>query len=213
MANAGYFTVTVSADGSFRAKMRAGADRLVFRGQFDAAGSVLITGVGKRKLTIQMQLGSATGDAGLTGQVTDGTWAATLLGDRNTYNPSSNPAPFAGAYSMVAPGTATVQESEVDPGSNESSGTVTVDAGGGVRFAGKLLNKLKATQKTGLSPQGNWPFYVVLPNHQGIAIGWINFAGAVPTVATGTLLWLQPTDPAGGGREFPVEVRVVHRKD
>ncbi|MEI6084375.1 MAG: immunoglobulin domain-containing protein, partial [Verrucomicrobiota bacterium] len=209
MASSGYFTVAVAANGSFTAALRAGADRIKFKGMFDAAGRVVATGLGKRKLSVSMQISQE----GLTGSVTDGQWIATVQGDRNGFDPASNPAPFAGAYGLVVPQAATLQDAGADTEHDATTGSVTVDVRGGVRFAGTLLNNLKATQTTALSKNGNWPFYVVLPRHQGIAIGWINFDGTAPAVATGTLLWLQPTDPAGGGTEFPVQVRVAHHDD
>src|SRR5207245_11361488 len=60
----------------------------------------------KHELPLSLQLRVGTNDQidQIFGSLSDGTWTATLSGDRARFNARTNPAPCAGSYTLLFPG-------------------------------------------------------------------------------------------------------------
>lgn len=113
---------------------------------------------------------------------TTNTWSAELIADRVVFNSKLNPAPQAGKYTMIIP-------AETNSPAGDGYGTVTVTTAGGITFAGVLADGTKATQKTFLSLDGNWPLYVPLYKTNGSLVSWVNFSDEAMTDFSGLFNW------------------------
>jgi len=63
-------------------------------------------------------------------------WEAQLLGDRAVFNSKTNPAPYAGIYTLVVPG----QIDPADGPEGDGVGTLKVDSNGVASLAGTLAD-------------------------------------------------------------------------
>ena len=97
--SSGSCNATVTSNGTFTAKLQLGSRSVAFTGQFTPSGQSFntIAGNGSAALTVQFQLGPATG--GSTGQVRGSNWTAELMAVPVTC-PEANAAPQAGKYTM-----------------------------------------------------------------------------------------------------------------
>src|SRR5262249_34615538 len=146
-------------------KISSAGHRYSFSGSFDQTGNVWATV--PRPGTSQLCVHLVAGNDTLTGEITSETWAATLLARRNTLY--SNPAQKVGKYTFAFTSGAT---SSVQPG-GDSFGTMTVDSAARVTLAVTMSDGTKATQKTFLSEDLQWPFYTPLYSGKGFAMGWL----------------------------------------
>lgn len=125
-------------------------------------------------------------------------WSNSLTADRIVFNSKLNPAPQAGKYTVVFP---TDTNSASGP-AGDGYGTVTVNTGGAITFAGMLADGTKAAQKTFLSADGNWPLYIPLYKTNGSLVSWVNFSDEETTDFTGLFNWFKQAHTAkyfGGG--------------
>jgi hypothetical protein len=184
-ANAGSFAATVTARGTYTAKLMFGGRTYSLSGHFSNSGQA--TGVVMRgnfhSLRVKLQLDVAGGNQ-LQGQITDGTWVADLMAHRLIFNKSTKAASQAGSYMIDLPGT--TQNAGVPAG--DGFGTVKVDAGGIVQWAGSLADGTKVSQKSALSAQGIWPLYASLYGGKGCALGWIQVTNGG---LSGPFVWLK----------------------
>jgi hypothetical protein len=121
----------------------------------------------------------------------DGSWTSQLNGDRTTFVARGNPAPQAGKYTIVFPGS---DNPAVAPG-GDGFGTIVVAPSGQVRFRGSLADGTKVSQSAPLSASGDWPFYVPLYSGNGSAIGWLTFADGTNEDISGLVDWFKPAQP------------------
>ena len=156
--------------GAFSAKLRLGAGSHSYSGELSLTGaaSKSIPRPGLSPLTVQLQLGLTNGP--LTGTISDGTWTADLVADAAVYS-KANPAPQAGKYTLLIPGS---ENASAQPGGN-GFGAVTVSASGNVTFSGILGDGTPVTSTSIVSSEGQWPFYVSLYGGKGSILGWLSF--------------------------------------
>jgi hypothetical protein len=116
----------------------------------------------------------------VTGSVSDGTWSATLEGERVT----RDAAEIAGKYDVLisAPdGTPAL------PGGN-GSGTASVSPSGQVRFNFGLDDGSHAAGIGRLTAGNRWPFYAPLSDSHSALFGWIDF-DPISATLHGSLVW------------------------
>ena len=186
--NSGYITITASASkagqGSFSAKLQMGGRKYSFSGPFDASGAY--TGnVGSYQVSLQIDL---TGGDRITGQISDGTWTASVLANRVVFN-KSNQSSLRGTYTVVVP--------SPDSTMGHGIGTVTVDALGRVKWNLTLADGTKVGESTTLSKAGAWPLYSQPYKTGGVTIGWMQFAGAPEDGFEGQCVWTKPSGASG----------------
>jgi len=150
---------------SFTGKILSAGHRYSFSGSFDQTGNAWATvpRPGASPLSVHL----VAGDDTLTGEITSENWTATLLARRNSLY--SNPAEKMGKYTFAFVGGA---NSSTPPG-GDSFGTMTVDSSARVTLAVTMSDGTKATQKTFLSKDLQWPFYTPLYSGKGFAMGWL----------------------------------------
>ena len=160
----------MTSAGAFSAKLRLGAASHSFSGAFSVTGaaSKSIPRTGLSPITVELQLGLTNGP--LTGAISDGTWTADLVADVAVYS-KANPAPQAGKYTLLIPGS---ENASVLPGGN-GFGAVTVSDSGTVTFSGILGDGTPVTSTSIISSEGQWPFYVSLYGGKGSILGWLTF--------------------------------------
>jgi hypothetical protein len=154
--------------------------------------------------TIDLQFDLTDGTDQVTGTLSDrhfndsgdevpATWVADVLGDRDTFNSRTNPAPQAGKYTIVFPG---------GDGVNEPAGAgyaaVRIDSSGNLTMTGSLADGTPLFQTTTLSKDGRWPLYATLYWERGSIIGWVTLADLTGSDLSGTLLWTRPRSSFGG---------------
>jgi hypothetical protein len=168
--SSGSFVATVTSAGAFSAKLCLGTASHSFSGAFSVTGaaSKSIPRAGLSPITVELQLGLTNGP--LTGAISDGTWTADLVADVAVYS-KANPAPQAGKYTMLIPGS---ENASVQPGGN-GFGAVTVSDSGTVTFSGILGDGTPVTSTSIISSEGQWPFYVSLYGGKGSILGWLSF--------------------------------------
>jgi hypothetical protein len=150
---------------SFTGKISSAGYKYSFSGKFDQSGDAWATV--SRAGTSPLSVHLVAGDDTLTGEITSETWTATLLAKRNTLY--SNPAQKVGKYTFAF---ASGANSSVQPG-GDSFGTMTVNSAGRITLAVTMSDGTKATQKTFLSKDLQWPFYTSLYSGKGFALGWL----------------------------------------
>ena len=189
---AGFLTLKTTGQGTYSGKLYVGAKPLGLSGRLDFAGRGTnhITRKGTNAVTLEFELHN--GNAGtVEGRVTDGEWEAVLLGDRAAYA-KTNPAPFAGNYTMILPGT----PNPVEGPEGHGFGTVKIDVAGVASFAGTLSDGSKVSQKVALSRAGQWPLYAGLYAGSGLLLSWQTVTNRVSDDITGVLSWIRPAQPA-----------------
>jgi hypothetical protein len=189
-AGSGFFSAQVNNNGNFTAKLQQGNASHPISGQFSLTGewstNTLAAWAGTAvSLTLDL-----TGGAALNGGLTNAGWTAQLEAGLAVFS-KTNPAPQAGNYTVVLPGTS----SAALPGGN-GFGAVTVNASGAVTFSGVLGDGTKVTQSATVSPQGRWPLYIPLASGNGLLLGWLTFTNGPDSDLDGPLQWFKPSLPA-----------------
>jgi len=189
--NAGFFTATINGNGSFTAKLQSGSKKPTLSGQFSVGGTWFTNnlGLGTNLTYAGLQLDLSGHDV-LTGYMAGATESAELMANRLVFT-NANPAPQAGKYTLIIPGSA---DSTNQPGGN-GFGAVSVSTNGTLTFAGRLGDGTNATQGTFVSKQGRWPFYVSLYGDQGSIFGWLVFTNDTDRDIDGVLNWTKPPQP------------------
>jgi len=191
-SSAGFFTLSVTSGNKYSGRLQVGVSRLRISGQLNPLGQAtnIIPRSDASPLTVELQIGTNAQADQIFGRVTDGTWVATLRGDRAVFSSKSNPSPYAKRYVLVNPG----PENDPSVPAGESFGAVRVDSSGKVRFAGTLADGTKVSQSTTLSKDGHWPFYVSLYSGQGSVVSWLTFTNQASDDLNGMLSWIRPAD-------------------
>ena len=196
---AGAFSVSVTARGSYSGSLRRATSRLAFGGLLDLqcqATNVLRLNA-TNALCLQLGVGGANQPDQISGRLTDGTWVSTLSGYRAVFNTQTNPAPYAGAYTLRLPG----QDGDAALPGGDGFGTVQVSSNGLAVFAGKLADGTAFSQSAQLSREGLCPLYVPLYSGHGLLLSWLAFTNQPNDDFHGLLSWLKPADLAG--RVYP----------
>jgi len=150
---------------SFTGKISSAGHRYSFSGSFDQNGVAWATV--PRAGTSPLSVHLVAGDDILTGEIISESWTATLLARRATLG--SNPAQKIGKYTFAFAGGA---DPSAQPG-GDSFGTMTVNLSGSITLAVTMSDGTKATQKTSLSTDQQWPLYIPLYSGKGFVFGWL----------------------------------------
>ena len=183
--SSGNFTLTSTKRGTYTGKLQVGRSKVSIKGLLrpDGKATNVVARPGQSPLIVEVALEVGNSPGRVTGRVSDGTWTAQLLGDRQFYNTKTNPAPFAGSYTLVVP-----PESQGGP-EGDGYGTVRVDRNGRATFIGMMADGTKATQKVALSRDGHWPFYLWLYKGGGSVLGWLMITNED---VGGLVSWIKP---------------------
>src|SRR5437763_5021902 len=172
-SSAGCCAVSVTARGAYNGRLQLGADRRSFSGRLDlqCQATNLILRPNENTLRIELRIGSGSQSDQVLGLVTDGIWVSTLAGDRAVFNSKTNPAPWAGSYTLFFPGNAD------DPAlpSGDGFGAVRVLPTGHARFVGTLADGARVSASATLSRHGLWPVYIPLYLGKGSLVSWLAF--------------------------------------
>ena len=194
--SSGFLSLKLTDLGAFSSKMILGGQRISFSGKFalDGLATIIVARTGASTLTVLLTLDLTGGTDQITGTIGDGTWTASVLAHRAVFNKTDNLAPQAGRYTLIVPGDD--QDAANQPG-GDSFGTVTVDAGGNVKFSGVLADGTKVSQKVPLSKNGWWPLFVPLYSGSGSILSWVIFVESSEASFTGVFNWIKPAQPNG----------------
>jgi hypothetical protein len=191
--SSGFFTATLADKGAFSAKFTLAGRPFSLSDQFSGTGSFsnsISRGPFLSRISVSLQLDLASGSR-ITGQISDGSFAAQLLANRLVYSRSA-PAPLGGKkFILDIPGSTAVLTL---PG-GDGFGTISVDSLGNVSFAGTLGDGTKITQRTFVSGQGQWPFYAPLYSGNGAIFGWLTFTNEPSDDLSGAVNWFKPGRP------------------
>jgi len=191
LQNSGSFTVTSTGSGAFSGKLQIGGIRASLSGTFTNGVAKAQAYFSKtQSLAVELQW-NASSDC-ITGTVSDGSWLASLAGDRAAFDGKSLLAPQAGRYTIIIPAT---NNSPALP-TADGYGTVTVTTAGRISLAGSLADGTKITQSTSLSTNGLWPLFISLYSGHGSLVSWVAFTNSNETDLTGSLNWIKPVIPA-----------------
>jgi hypothetical protein len=127
-------------------------------------------------------------------------WVSDLTGDRVIFNVRTNPASYAGNYTLVLPGQ--VGNPLVPEG--DGYGTVRITTAGRTTFSGILGDGVRVTQSASLSKNGHWPLYSGLRYRggRGALLGWMNFEDRPNDDLHGTVSWIK--DPTTMDKFYPL---------
>jgi len=200
--SSGSIVASVDSAGTMSAKVSLGSRTHAFAVQFSASGAAIktIERPGLSPITVQLNLDPTNG--AMTGTVSDGIWTSDLIADAAVYS-RTNPAPQAGKYTLVFPGSGN--------GSNQPAGngfgSVTVNDLGGVTFIGTLGDGTPVTSTTTVSGEGQWPLYISLYGGKGSMVGWLSFTN--DGIIDGQVGWFKQPQPSaklypGGFTNSPV---------
>jgi len=189
----GYVRVAVTTRGTYSGFMQTAFTRHSFTGKLglDCRATNQIRRPYTSPLNLLLNFGSGSEIDLVSGTVSDFTnWTAAILGNRVVFNPLTNPAPYAGNYTLVLPGqvgTNTLPE-------GVGFGTLRVTASGLTTFAGTMGDGVRVMQSSAISKAGNWPLHSVLTYGltRGAVIGWMNFVDRPGDDLNGTLIWTKP---------------------
>ncbi|MGO8700860.1 MAG: S8 family serine peptidase [Limisphaerales bacterium] len=185
--SSGYLRLTLSSLGKFTGHILNAGGSDSFSGMFDINGyfSGSVSRTGATPLALEMNLGLTNGDQRITGQVSSGSWAASLQADRAIYS-ASNPCPERGKYTLLFGNT---NHGAVSPG-GDGYGTISVGIGGLVSLQGLLSDNTGiAGAPAGVSASGQWPLYFPLYGKLGSLVGWIHFSPTPSNSFAGTASW------------------------
>ena len=190
--SSGFFTLIATGRGTYTARLLADGLKLSTSGQLDLEGRA--TNSIPRKNTNALNViwnVALDGSDTLSGSVSNGSWLATLNGDRAVFT-KTNPCTHAGKYTFLLPG---LPGNDFVPG-GMSYGTVSIDSNGVATLKGYLADKTSAAQKTQLSKDGEWPLYVSLYSGKGSLLSWLSFTNAPTNDFSGDLSWIKPPSTA-----------------
>ena len=193
----GVISITAGATGAFSAKLTVGGASYSFKSGFNNNGDGIsvIPRDGAPPLTVTLHIDLTNGTDQITGTVSDGTFTSAVTANLSVFNSRSNPAtPYEGSYTVLLP----PNPADTGPGFPQGNGygTVTVDAGGKIRFSATLGDGTRVSQSAIVSKDGMWPVYVALYGKQGSLSGWVTFTNIVGVSDLGgTLSWFKPPTP------------------
>lgn len=191
----GAFGLCIAKHGGFSAWLQIGAARYPFHGRFDL--QCLATNVIPRRglpaLVVELSLGDNAQSDQIFGRVydTNGTWSAYLSGDAAHFNVRTNPAPWAGSYTLALPG----QTNDPTQPAGDGFGVARVGANGLIRFAAVLPDGTRAAQSALMSQDGSWPLYIPLYRGRGSLLSWLSFTNRTADDLNGLVNWIRPSIP------------------
>jgi len=188
--NSGYFSFTLTTNGTASGKIILGAATNLWTAKFavDGTATARFLRAGKTN-TLTLALDFA--DQSLSGSLTDGSFTAQVLGDRAIFGAIHKATAFAGRYTMVIPGS---DDPTIAP-FGTSYGVVVIDSLGNITFSGSLADGTPASQTTVVSKDGYWPMYVSLYGGKGSLWSW-NVVANKSISANPGASWINATNSA-----------------
>jgi len=187
--SSGDFRLKVATTGKYSAALRLAGRKYSTAGQLDLEGRATnhVARLGTNALTIVWMV-ELNGLDEVTGSVSDGQWLAELRGDRLVFHSITNPAPLAGRYTMVLPGS-----DQAGFPAGHGWATLRMTTAGMVTLVGSLADGTRIVAKAPLSKNRTWPFYSPIYQLQGSVIGWIQFDSTAPLDDLhGDVDWFKP---------------------
>ncbi len=204
LGRSGAVSLKTTASGSYSGKLQIGSASYAFTGAFNTFGQAtnMVVRKGASTLTLVLNVNLNNNDE-ITGSVNDpDVWSADLRAEETSFNAKTAPAPLAGAYTLLFPGT---NGDALLPGGSGYA-TVSMDTSGKIKMAGSLADGTKISQSAVAANDGEWPFYISLYSGQGQILGWLQFTSAGPEFLGGDVDWTKsPMDTAKvypGGFDF-----------
>lgn len=193
--SSGAFLIKASDSGAYSGTLQLAGQTLRVSGAFNPQ-RVVTNSISRKNLpalTVELAFDHQQPPRALYGRLTDGTWTAPLFGTPLDFNASTNPAPTAGRYTMVFPGT---DDHFTVPG-GDGYGVVSVDAAGKLKLTGALPDGTKLSHASVVNTAALWPFYLALYKKSGSAIGWLSFTNEPDAAPSGLVSWIKPTQTSG----------------
>jgi hypothetical protein len=191
LQSAGAFKMTVTSAGVYSGSLQTAGGKYSFKGKFGvvcmATNLVLRKGANPLTISFMLQAGSSTNQ--FLGNLSDGVWVAGMHGAVAPFNLKTNPAPYAGNYTIAFPG------QTGSPALGNSYGSVRVDGNGNVRLAGMLADGTKVSQSALLSRDGLWPVFIPLYSGKGLVMAWISFTNRATDDLNGSVSWIKLANP------------------
>lgn len=193
LQSAGSVKLTVTTGGKYSGSLQTAAAKYSFTGQFGqfCQGTATILRKGSTPLTLNLTLQPANASQPFSGTLSDGNWTAQVIGQPAVFNIKTNPAPYAGTYTLIIPGGNTSPSFALGNG----FASLTVDGNGNIKLAGTLADGTKISQAVGVAGNGSWPFFVPLYKGQGCAIGWISITNRQNDDMNGPINWIKTPNP------------------
>jgi hypothetical protein len=166
--SSGFFTFTLGYTRSFTGRIMIDGGSYPLTGKFDTNGvaQTTIKRLGKTNLTANLQVDLVGSSEQATGDVSNGDWDATLLGDRQHSTP---PTGTVGKFNVALVGSG---DGVTNPG-GDAVGIVTVTTANRLSFSGTLPDRAVIAQTVAVSKDGLWPLYVPLYSGTGSMIAWL----------------------------------------
>jgi hypothetical protein len=193
LQSAGALKLTVASGGKYSGSLRMAASHYSFTGHFGTfcQGTNVIVRRGTNSLVLNFTLKPGDSIEQLAGSVSDGDWTANIFGGLAAFNAKTNPAPYAGSYTLEIPG-----QDALSPYSlGNSFGSVRVDGSGNAKLAGVLADGSKISQSAQLTLDGTWPLFAPLYHGQGLVMGWISFTNRASDDLHGAVNWIKTAAP------------------
>ena len=194
VASSGSFSISVTRRGTYSGRLQVGARNYRFSGRLNAQcrGSISFSQLKQRPLYLALGVGTGTNVGQISGALTDGNWLANLSGERAVFDANNNPAPFAGSYTLVFPG------SNTDPTlpAGHGFGTVRVFRTGLTVLSGWLADGTNVRHTATISTSSNWPLFLPLYSGNGALIGWPAFNDRRSLAGSGQVTWIKLADPS-----------------
>ena len=191
--SAGSLILSATDKGRFTATIEVAGRTLPFTGQFSNEGRATntVTRTGTNALQVTLRVNLTNGADRVVGEVSNGDWISEILAEKNIFHARTNPAPFAGRYTILIPG---ATETDVCP-TGDGYGTVVVAASGLVTVTATLADGTKISEKVGVGRSGYWPLYTPLYSGQGCLISWLRLIERDSDDITGLMNWFKPAVP------------------
>jgi List-Bact-rpt repeat protein/fibronectin type III domain protein len=187
--SAGAVALTLTTRGKYSGKVQLGSHRYPFTGKL-TLGCVATNAIKRAKtlspLTLTLRVGTNGEIDQIFGNLTDGSWISGLTGDRALYNSRTNPAPAAGLYTFVIPGSFDSTQPR-----GHSYGTARVSTSGVVTYAGSLSDSSHVTQSSPLSKHSVWPLYAAIAGGSESVLAWLTFTNQASSDISGQLSWIK----------------------
>jgi hypothetical protein len=192
--SAGAFKITTTTKNKYSGQVKHQGKTYSVSGQLDGfgRGSNSIPRTGQTPLVLLFDCGTSNYAGVVVGSISSQGWVAAVSGDRLVFSAKTNPAPWAGTYTVVLPGP------EGAEGMGHGYGVVKVTAAGAVSFAGSMGDGVRVSQAATVSKEGAWPFYVSLYTSKGLVMSWLAISNNNSTITPdvdGLTSWIKLADP------------------
>lgn len=192
--SSGFFSLSVSGNGAYSAKLTTSGRLLTATGKFglDLHATKIFAAL-RTNPPVSLDLQLAAGSDEINGIVNDTVRAITLFGYRAAFGARNRATNFTGAYTLSLPGGG-------DPATEPSGhGALTLSASalGKLTIAGNLADGAPIAQSRLLAANGAFPFHSLIYLKHGSALGWVALAVTETNDVHGRLLWTKRPGVAG----------------